>query len=132
MNFERYLGVPYRDMGRSLAGCDCWGLLWLFYRDELGVDLPDYGEGYGSAIFRRRIGPLIERETAREWTRIDAAAARAGDAVLMRSGRYPAHCGVTDGRGFVLHVEAEGDWSKMEQLNSFAIAQRLLGFYRHA
>lgn len=41
---ERYVGVPYRHLGRSIdEGLDCYGLVRCFYRDWLGVDLPDTG-----------------------------------------------------------------------------------------
>ncbi len=37
-------GIPYRHNGRSYDGVDCWGLIYLFYK-ELGVELPvDDGE----------------------------------------------------------------------------------------
>lgn len=38
---KKYLGVPYRHLGRDLTGTDCYGLVVLIYKD-LGIELPDY------------------------------------------------------------------------------------------
>lgn len=36
---ERWLGIPWVLNGESRQGCDCWGLVKLVYRDELGIGL---------------------------------------------------------------------------------------------
>jgi len=35
------IGIPWVELGRSLVGCDCYGLVKLYY-SRLGVLLPDY------------------------------------------------------------------------------------------
>jgi murein DD-endopeptidase len=40
--FDQFVGIPYVAHGRDYAGADCWGLLYLFYRDVLGVQIPSY------------------------------------------------------------------------------------------
>jgi len=37
-----YVGIPYLKNGRTAAGCDCFGLFLLYYRNEFGIDFPDY------------------------------------------------------------------------------------------
>jgi cell wall-associated NlpC family hydrolase len=37
----RYVGLPYRAGGRERDGLDCWGLIRLIYREQLGIDLPE-------------------------------------------------------------------------------------------
>lgn len=41
MNFERYTDIPYDHLGRSFKGADCWGIIWLIYKEEKGIILPD-------------------------------------------------------------------------------------------
>lgn len=36
---DRMLGVPYKHNGRSFDGVDCWGVVYLFFK-ELGMELP--------------------------------------------------------------------------------------------
>lgn len=37
-----WLGVPHIYNGRDSQGVDCYGLVWLYYRDVLGITLPDW------------------------------------------------------------------------------------------
>ncbi len=41
---DKLLGIPYKHNGRSEKGLDCWGLVYIFFK-ELGVYLPS-GDGY--------------------------------------------------------------------------------------
>lgn len=43
---ERLLGIPYQHNGRTRAGVDCLGLVYLFFK-ELGIEFPiDDKRGY--------------------------------------------------------------------------------------
>lgn len=41
MNYKKYLEIPYESRGRDFHGVDCFGLVYLFYREELGLELSE-------------------------------------------------------------------------------------------
>jgi cell wall-associated NlpC family hydrolase len=41
IRLRRYIGIPFVDRGDQFTGADCYGLLRLFYREELGISIMD-------------------------------------------------------------------------------------------
>jgi len=39
MNFNKYIGIPYKENGLDFNGIDCFGVCHLIYNEELGIDL---------------------------------------------------------------------------------------------
>ena len=37
-----YIGIPFKTNGRDRDGLDCYGLIAAVYKDQLGVDIPDW------------------------------------------------------------------------------------------
>lgn len=37
-----FLKIPFKKFGRDYSGCDCYGLVLLYYKDKLGITLPDF------------------------------------------------------------------------------------------
>lgn len=65
---EKYIGIPYVDKGRTFKGCDCFGLVKLFYRNELNIDVPDVAI---TADKPRRIFANFLNEISKNWVEID-------------------------------------------------------------
>ena len=125
MDFSRFVGLPFKDGGRDYDGVDCWGLVWLFYRDMLEIALPSYADK--SAHRLRGNAPFIATESKDHWRKAEAP--QDGDAVLMRTLGLPAHIGVWCGDGRILHVE-DGIDSVIEHETSPGLNGRGLGCYR--
>lgn len=125
---DALVGVPYREHGRGYDAADCWGLVYLFYRDILRDPIPSY-----SAEMERRgmaceaFAPLIEREVGLNW--IEVPEPSFGVVVLMRNGRHPTHVGIALDKRRLLHTEGPGD-SGIERLDGPRIAKRIVGYYR--
>ncbi|MCW1934126.1 C40 family peptidase [Pararhodobacter zhoushanensis] len=128
---DRFLGIPFADLGRTRAGCDCWGLACVIYRHELRITLPDYLGGYASADEHREIAALIAGETAAPlWQPVTGPAAPF-DIAVFRRGRFATHVGVVIRPGLMIHMAGE-DQSKVERYAEGPWHSRFAGHFRHA
>lgn len=99
---KKYLGIPYRHMGRDRSGLDCLGLAHLFYQ-EFGIDIPD---GDGKPYSDRWVKEDPERylrgvlAVGKEASPYDL---RPLDFVYFRMGRYICHGGVMLDRQHFIH-----------------------------
>ena len=83
-----YLGAPWLDNGRSVAGVDCIGLVWLALRDAGYVEI-DPDSRAGRHMPPATLSSLIARHAARVRTQD----ARPDDIALWRMGRG-SHVGI--------------------------------------
>ena len=125
---ERFIGIPYADKGRSRAGCDCWGLMALVYREYLGVELPSYEEQYLNSAERKEIAAIVARE-AKSALWMPVIAPRELDILWFRRGRYDAHAALWLKKGLMLHMREE-EASKVERFDVPEWESRVTGVYR--
>jgi cell wall-associated NlpC family hydrolase len=52
-----YVGLPWKFAGRSSEGVDCWGLLWLVYREVLGIPIASYAPERPTRLSESRSHP---------------------------------------------------------------------------
>jgi len=53
MNFSKYIGLPYKNKGRNFNGVDCYGIVYLIYKEEKNINLPDFSDiNYCSTWFK--------------------------------------------------------------------------------
>lgn len=127
MDYNKYIGLPYASNGRTESGVDCWGLACLFYRDELGIELPSYSELYSTASDPEVVTAI---NTHRDnWLLVTEAVP--GDLCLFNIYGEPAHVGVYVGDNKFLHAR-EGRDSVIESLSSSQWSKRFQGFYTYS
>ena len=119
---KKYLGIPYKNHGRDLAGLDCWGLVLAIYKDY-GIELFDL-ENYDQE-WARRGGNLILDNYYENWKKVIQY--QAGDLMFIR---YPkdvvSHTGIYLDRGLFLHATRNG--VVVSRVNEWK--DRIHGFYR--
>lgn len=64
-----YIGIPFKDKGRDFKGCDCFGLVKLYYKNELGIEIPETNI---TADQPKRIMINYLNEISKNWTKIES------------------------------------------------------------
>lgn len=105
---SRMIGVPWANRACSFEKVDCWGLVVLYYRHALGIELhqtPDYEAGadfftcyQGDVVFWRQVDKPIE-----------------GGIFVGYRGAQPAHVGLVLNRQ-ALHSRGENGSVRMDSL----------------
>lgn len=123
-----YLGLPFTDLGRTRAGCDCWGLARLVYRDLLNIDLPSLDTSLGVSGPAKVAEMIGETASAEPWRAV--AEPLPFDVLVFRRGRYAQHLGICVNRRWMLHMDRTG--AKLAEFTSALWTSRAIGAWRHA
>jgi len=126
MKYDKYIGLPYLTNGRTEAGVDCWGLVRLFYRDELNIDLPSYTDNYNGAD-DPAIMELMSEYKDINWKK--QTVPEIGDVCVFNIYGEPCHVGVYIGNSKFMHSR-EGRDVVIESLDSPKWSKRLEGCYK--
>lgn len=127
---SRYVGIPYEPMGATPSGANCYGLLVLVYRGELGIELPWFGginpeEAHDRDEFER----LWLEGRGSDWWTVSRGDEREGDVVDLTVLGLP-HCGIVAGGGTMLHSRPAGG-SSIESYLRGMFCRRVNNLYRH-
>jgi len=134
-----YAGIPFADRGRTRAGCDCWGLARLIWRDRCDLRLPE-GAGYATAHDPDAVAGVIQGGLAPDWLTVPAGEERPYDGVLLAGlsqvgggpvRRTPMHVGVVIVPGWLIHMQDGVGVAVEDYRNGRRLRHRVLGFYRH-
>jgi len=133
-----YVGIPFQTGGATRAGCDCWGLAIMAYREVFGIDLLSYAAEYDSLNCRVLAQVVAGHLPVSPWRQVPTAEMAIGDGLLFRVVGQPVHVGLFVGDGRFLHAPAprdegrtDGIESCIDRLESPRWARRLLGVYRY-
>lgn len=129
---ERYLRIPYRDMGRNGDGCDCWGLVRIVLAERADIHLPTHATVAASG-FNAKIS-----EEAEHWFHVKQGSEKPFDVVRLRSTfvarglpvSSDIHLGIVTRKGWMLHTE-EKTGPVHVRLDHPAIRGRVRQIYRH-
>ena len=125
--WNKYVGIPFAEKGRTAQGVDCWGLVRLVYEQELGIVLPSYIEAYSSTQDKEVLAEVIAKESASRW--VEKTDPQPFDVLVLRVEGLPYHVGLYTHGGKFIHCERGFNTVHMK-LDSFHWKNRLTGVFR--
>lgn len=127
--WNKYVGTPFLDRGRTLKGADCWGLVSIVCKQEFKIELPDLLEDYDTATDAATIVEIFHRPNwSQEWCEVTEG--QTGDIVMLRVGGWTAHVGIVTEPGMFLHCWNGGN-ATVESLQSIHWRNRIDSIWRH-
>lgn len=128
MNLSRYIGIPYVRGGRKEedGGLDCYGLVRLFYEQEMGITLKEYAliESEGTKL-NTDVSPKDVSDVFHPTTN-----PRQGDLILFNICGEPMHIAIVLDENRMLHSFKAGG-SVIEHYTSPKWKNRVEGFYEY-
>jgi cell wall-associated NlpC family hydrolase len=126
-----FIGLPWQFAGRSRDGVDCWGLLWLIYRDVLHIEIASYAQETMDAPERDQIAALMAGELSKTpWTDIPLGQERAFDMAVFKRAGLDSHVGVVVEPGRMLHI-TQGTETRVEWFDQGRWKPKLIALHRH-
>jgi len=122
MNYQKFVGIPFKDGGRDKNGVDCWGLVKLMYK-ELGIDLPEF---YIGAMQTLKIENAL-KSNEKNWTKLSEPEAPCLVLINISCGVWADHVGFYIGDGKFLHCYRHTGVC-IDRLNHWK--SRIIGYYK--
>lgn len=128
VNTEKY-DIPYKSKGRDFDGVDCWGLIFLFYKNELNINLPSWSAEYKDAKHFDYFEPCERTDLFAKWREVTVAVP--GDVGLMSLGRN-FHVGLcVDPYGSRIMHMMDGSGIMIDRIKSPELKNRFKGWYTY-
>ena len=125
-DIRKYLGWQYKHKGREEGFVDCYGLILLFYKNELGKELFDVNEDYDKNWTFKNKNYFIENYH-RQFEKVKKPGKY--DIVLFQNrGGIVNHGGVTLNYSKFIHCCKDG--VLVDSYNREGWKKRINGFYR--
>jgi cell wall-associated NlpC family hydrolase len=126
-----YIGLPWKFAGRDREGVDCWGLLWLVFRDVLNIEVTAYVRETMDAPEREQIAALLSSDRMKSpWRQIKAGDEQTFDMAVFRRAGIESHVGIVIDRGRMLHI-LEGGESHIDRFDQGRWKPKLISLHRH-
>jgi cell wall-associated NlpC family hydrolase len=125
---KKYIGIPFLSNGRTLEGCDCYGLVRLVLFNEYKINLPELSDNYNNALNIKEISqmftehrPVLASEKLYE--------PREQAVVVITEHGVASHIGIVAGNGYILHTGAKTG-SVCQRAEHPGLRDRIEGYYR--
>jgi len=113
-NLSELVGIPYLINGSTEQGCDCWGLVQLYYIKYKNIQLPNFAGVYKNPQI---VADIEEKQLV------------TGDIILLREFGDSLHCGLFVHRDIMLNSQAP-QGSHLARITSPKWHGRVLAYLR--
>ena len=128
-DWSRYIGIPFVDLGRDFAGCDCYGLVRLALEQEFGKALPMLLGEYENTCDHEVVGGVVDR-----WKPLlsgrKVVTPSEGDVAVINVAGADAHIGLYIGSNMILHAWRKATGSVLQRTDHPFFRGRIEGYYR--
>lgn len=107
MFWEKYLGIPFKDGGSTMEGCDCYGLVRLVWYEQAGLVLPDYSKDYIHYTNTSSLQHIINNRFKAEWVKLVKPEPLC--MVMFSYYNKQLHCGLMLSDTDMLHVSVRNE-----------------------
>ena len=128
-----FIGKPFVEVGRDYSGFDCYGLIYLIYRDVRNISLPRYENDYATIAEHESVAAAVRKEKARveAWAHLPIERpVQEFDILIFRIKGLPFHCGVVLQAGWMIHT-LKGMNCAIERYDGPLWRRRLLTIHRY-
>jgi len=105
---NNFIGLPFLDFGRDYKGCDCAGLILLFYKDYLKINLENFVD-YISTNDRSNAEKIATYFNGKGFIKIPMNEKRLGDVAVFSILARPMHVGIVLSDNKYLHTNPGTD-----------------------
>tara|TARA_R100000951_G_scaffold2179_1_gene3697 strand:+ start:97 stop:516 length:420 start_codon:yes stop_codon:yes gene_type:complete len=118
---EKIIGKPWVNRASSFDGADCWGVVVLYYKHVLNIDIPTVQGFIENDQFEK-----CYSENLHLWEEVKSAVV-AGLVFTCYKGKSPSHVGVCIGGGKVLHSRGTEDNHGKVEIHSIRAIEAVYG-----
>jgi len=104
IDLSKFVGIPFADFGRSYAGCDCAGLVLLYFKDALNKNLDNYVD-YVNSDDRQNSVRIMTYFHGKNFLRIRPEDRQLGDIIVFQILGAATHVGIFIGENKALHTQ---------------------------
>ena len=126
---NKIMGAKFAPNGRDYQSIDCFGIIYLCYRDVLGIELKEYRDIFteNNPQMLLRVAEVM-KDARSEWE--TASQIREFDMINIRTGRHAFHVGLALNDKQMLHAD-DICGVVVEDLSNPLWKNRIDWIYRH-
>ena len=131
---RKYIRIPFKTKGRDFSGCDCGGLVWLVYKNELGIELPDWRDMYSGTRIENslELEETVSTVLGENAVEVDLKDAEPFDVVSFRIKDSSMHVGLVINKHIFFHIMEGYTKVVAERFSNPQWRGRVTGCFRHA